>query len=217
MADEFSQEEFLKLLQEEKNELLCCLRTKTVEYPGGSVIMEYSRREITQLGIVLEGSATLFSVDVDGNRNILDRLGANSVFGEMFVLSDDFHSFTLETKTGCKVLYLNYKLLISKCGNNCIHHNKILSNLFYIMAVKNRETTIHLDILSQRTIRNKLLTYFSYLGLSQDVPEITVPLSWTDVSDYVCVERTSMMRELKNMNRDGIIESNGKKIRLTGI
>lgn len=214
MNHNFLNEEFLSLLCKEREELLCCMQTRTIEYPAGKTIMEYSGEEITQLGILLEGNAFLYSIDIDGNRNILERMEPNSVFGEMFVLSTDYHSFTIETKTNCKVLFLNYKLLITKCHNNCHHHNEILSNLFHIMAMKNQETTEHLDVLSQRTIRNKLLTYFSYLGLNEENPEITVPLSWTDVSDYICVERTSMMRELKNMNTDGIIESNGKQIRL---
>lgn len=214
MKSDFSKEQFLSLLCKERDELLCCMQTKTAEYAAGEAIMEYSGREITQLGIILEGNAFLYSIDIDGNRNILERLEPNSVFGEMFVLSTDYHSFIIETKTKCKVLFLNYKLLITKCGNNCKHHNEILSNLFHIMAMKNQETTEHLDILSQRTIRNKLLTYFSYLGLNEGHTKIKVPLSWTEVSDYLCVERTSMMRELKNMNIDGVIESDGKQIEL---
>lgn len=214
MTDDLSRKEFVALLCKQREELLCCIQTKTMEYGAGEIMMEYAGNEITQLGILLEGSAFLYSIDIDGNRNILERMEPDSVFGEMFVLSTDYHSFMIETKTKCKVLFLNYKLLINKCGNNCKHHNIILSNLFHIMAMKNKETMEHLDVLSQRTIRNKLLTYFSYLGLSDKNPRITVPVSWTDVSDYICVERASMMRELKNMNAAGIIESDGKTIHL---
>lgn len=214
MTDTLSRKDFISLLCKQREELLCCIQTKTVTYDAEEIMMEYAGNEITQLGIILEGSAILYSIDIDGNRNILERLEPDSVFGEMFVLSTDYHSFLIESKTKCKVLFLNYKLLISKCGNNCKHHNEILSNLFHIMALKNKETMEHLDVLSQRTIRNKLLTYFAYLGLSDKSPSITVPVSWTDVSDYICVERSSMMRELKNMNAAGIIESDGKQIRL---
>lgn len=205
---------FSELLHEERQELMCCMQVKTVDYPANSIVMEYSSDKITKLGILIEGTAVLSSFDLDGNRNILERMGPNSVFGEMFVLSSEFHSFTVETKTPCKILFLNYDLLIHKCGNNCAHHSVILTNLLHIIALKNKETTEHLDVLSQRTIRNKLLTYFSYLGLSSQNPEITVPVSWTDVADYVCVERTSMMRELKNMNTDEIVQTDGKKVRL---
>lgn len=39
-------------------------------------------------------------------------------------------------------------------------------------------------------------------------------LTLTDLSSYLCVDRTSLMREIKKLNEENIIESSGRRITL---
>lgn len=41
-----------------------------------------------------------------------------------------------------------------------------------------------------------------------------LPMSYTTLAEYLSVDRSAMMRELKNLAEEGIIEREGKKLRI---
>ena len=41
---------------------------------------------------------------------------------------------------------------------------------------------------------------------------IKLPLSLTDLADYLSVDRSAMMREIKSMNDEGMISSKGRDV-----
>ena len=44
--------------------------------------------------------------------------------------------------------------------------------------------------------------------------EFEIPLSLSDLADYLSVDRSAMMREIKKMNQEGLIVSKGRSVRL---
>ena len=40
----------------------------------------------------------------------------------------------------------------------------------------------------------------------------TLPLTYTELSSYLSVDRSAMTREIKNLKEDGFIKTNGHKI-----
>ena len=73
---------------------------------------------------------------------------------------------------------------------------------------------MHIDILGQRTLRSKLMTFFEYLITQNKSNSFKVELPFSDLADYLAVDRSAMMREIKRLNADGIIKSDKKKITL---
>jgi CRP-like cAMP-binding protein len=67
-------------------------------------------------------------------------------------------------------------------------------------------------LLSNKTIRDKLLTYFNNLSIENSSKTFELPLSLTDLSDYLMIERTAMMRELKRLKDEKIIKKVKNKI-----
>ena len=41
-----------------------------------------------------------------------------------------------------------------------------------------------------------------------------IPLSYTDLADYLSVDRSAMMRELKSLKEEGFISRDGNKVTL---
>lgn len=201
-------------IQTLRSEMQCCIQTEEVHYHSGDNICEDSQKGTSRLGLVLHGQAILYTLDLYGNRNIIDLLQENDVFGELFALSSPDNRYYVEARSDCQVLFLDYDNLNHRCDGNCIHHEKILSSLFYITSHKSQETMMHYNIISQRNIRNKLLTLFAHLGLDNAHPTTLLPFSWTEAADYICTERSAMMRELGKMRTEGIISWNGRSITL---
>ena len=73
---------------------------------------------------------------------------------------------------------------------------------------------MRIEVLSKRTIREKLLTYFSILSSKDFSKSVTLPFSLTNLADYLSIDRSAMMRELKLLKDEGFIARNGNKIKL---
>ena len=80
------------------------------------------------------------------------------------------------------------------------------------------ERALHLsqrvEVLSQRSIREKLICYFLQLAGSRHSQEFTLPFTMVDLADYLSIDRSAMTRELKHMKEEGLIELQKKQIRL---
>ena len=69
-------------------------------------------------------------------------------------------------------------------------------------------------LLTNKSVRDKLLTYFQILSSEKHSKTFELPLSLTDLSDYLMIERTAMMREIKRLKDEKIIKKNKNKITL---
>ena len=69
-----------------------------------------------------------------------------------------------------------------------------------------------IELLTKRTIREKLLGYFSILSTRSFSKTFLLPFSLTDLADYLSIDRSAMMRELSTLKEDGIIKKVGNKI-----
>ena len=75
-----------------------------------------------------------------------------------------------------------------------------------------RRRYTHIDILSRKTTEKKLLAYLNQQSIKQGARQIRVPMSYSDLADYLSADRCAMMRELKKMQKNGKILVDGKSI-----
>ena len=71
-----------------------------------------------------------------------------------------------------------------------------------------------IELLTNRSIRNKLISYFNTLSDKTFSPNITLDMSLTNLADYLSVDRSAMMREIKALREEGFITKNGNIITL---
>ena len=69
-------------------------------------------------------------------------------------------------------------------------------------------------ILTKKTIRNKLLEFFDIEQELHHSKNIYLSSTFTDLADYLAVDRSAMTRELKSLKDEGFIVIKGKKITL---
>lgn len=103
---------------------------------------------------------------------------------------------------------------MKRCPKACAHHSTVVSNLVKLMSEKTQALSEHLEILSRRTTREKLTAYFSMLAAKNKSLYFTLPFSQTSLADYICVDRSAMVRELKRMSDEGMIEIERRNVKL---
>lgn len=88
----------------------------------------------------------------------------------------------------------------------------MLNHLPELILNKVNELNTRIEFLAQKTIRDKLLMYFSLMSTKNFSKTFELPLSLTDLADYLNVNRSAMMRELKLLREEGLVDKVGNRI-----
>ena len=197
--------------KEEFDRMVVCFRAQIREFQPNAKLSFYNENRV---GVVLEGEADLIKYDQDGYRNIIEHLTEQDIFGRMFFAPYDDNDVDVVTCTKCKILFFDYQHLIKRCENACSHHSLLVSNVLQIFSNKTRQLHSRIETLSQRSIRNKLLSYFQQMAYHNQSASFQLPFSLYALADYLFIDRSAMLREMKKMREEGLIQSKGTKIKL---
>ena len=163
---------------------------------------------------IQEGRAVLYCCDEDGNEYVIDELNRDSVFGEPFLLPSDSQHYYVCATTVTKVLFIDYEHVIKRCENACHHHSQMVSNLLQMTALRSRQQTDRIYMLSRSSTRKKLIAYLHSLAAEKNAGKFKLPMSYTALAQYLSVDRSAMMREIKNLSDEGVIQRNGRNVEL---
>lgn len=189
--------------------LLTTLQSNTHFYKSNQTIAySISNREL--IGIIEEGSANLVRYDYDGKRSILEEMNEGDIFSDLFLAVDSAELSVIST-TDCKVTFIEYNDLIEEAKKSDTALI-LLDNLIQLMAKKLVKRNERIELLTTRSIRNKLLNYFELQAKKNNSKSFNLNYSYTDLADYLSVDRSAMMRELKNLKDDRLITDTNKKI-----
>ena len=167
------------------------------------------------LGIVTEGSAVVERIDRHGGRTILEHLEAGGVFGEMLMFENVAgDSITVVAERPCRVWFMAASQVTKRCENACAHHSRMVENMFRLVADKATALSERVEVLSRRSIRDKLLCYFSLLAARSGGSDFSLPFSLSALADYISADRSAMMRELKKMREEDLLSVHGRDVTL---
>ena len=199
---------------EECNKMLHCFKSEFRGYSAGAHICDYSETE-KYIGIITKGSVKIIRTDENGNNSILEHLGENGIFGKYIAYATGAgDGIYVECETPCEVVYIGSEHITKRCSNACECHSRVVENMFDIVTKKSVELSRHLYVLSSRTIRDKLLSYFRLMCEQNKNTVIELPFSTTALAEYLCVDRSAMTRELKRLKDQGIILMDKRKVKL---
>ncbi|MDD4371145.1 MAG: Crp/Fnr family transcriptional regulator [Anaerostipes sp.] len=204
---------FYQIKNEDFDRMFHCFDAYIKKCPANSQLLKTSTTK-SPIGIILSGDADLIKYDFDGNRSILEHLSDFDIFGYVFLPIDYSTQIEIISNTECKIVYFDYQALIKRCENACECHSTLVNNVLQILSYKTKLLNERLEILSQRSIRGKLLTYFHQSSLKYDSTELDLSFTLASLADYLFVERSAMLREMKKMRDDALIESKGRHIKL---
>ena len=112
------------------------------------------------------------------------------------------------------MLFIRFGCIYGRCPKACAHHSQLTRNLFELSARKAQSLSVRINMISKKSLRRKLQAYFDYLSDKTGSRSFQLDQSFSQLASYLCADRTSMMRELRNMCDEGLITRQGKNISL---
>ena len=191
---------------EERKGMLGCIGYHIAVYRKGDIIA-FEEENIRSVGIVLTGFVDMVKEDVWGNKVLVSRMGKDEIFGESFAWGKNkLSAVTFVASEDARVLVIPLDRVMHSCTNTCACHHQLVENMVHIIADKNRDLIRKIEVISKRTIREKLLAYLSSQAQSHNSRYFEIPLGRTELAEYLCVDRSALTRERVKMSDDGLID-----------
>lgn len=220
---------FHNLSEREVEKLLLYLDAKEKACQKGEIIF-HAGQTTSQMGLVLEGSVTIESNDLWGNRTILSIVEKGSLFAETYaLLQDEPMLVEAVANENCRILMMRPGSLktMSSDGQKAMEQGtytrvnpeslnavnqassalmtKYLTNLLRISSYKNLMLSSRSFHTSPRTIRGRVMSYLNSTALQKHSDSFDIPYNRQQLADYLNLERSALSKELGKMQRDGLI------------
>ena len=214
MTEYFEKNLFEHISMEEYKKLLPCLNARNRSFLPGETLCRYDST-LHQLGIMGTGTASVVRYEYNGARTILERLGPQDLFGQLIGYGSCVQTgVSVVCETPCEALFLEYSKISAPCTKACAYHHQLTQNLLTLVSSHALSLSRRVEVLSQRTIREKLLCYFNQMACQAKSPSFQLPFTMVDLADYLSIDRSAMTRELKRMREDHRIALDKRQVQL---
>lgn len=201
--------EINKYLLLQKN-LSSCVNTKKIIYKNKEIITNNFEAK-KRLGFIISGKANIIKTDINGNTTIMRELKTNDIFSPLFFQNSEDEIF-LESKETTEVIIIDLSPLLKGCQKKCSIHNNLIKSLFKLLIKENKEQNEKIELLSQKTVRDKILYFIKQRMNENKIFKVTT--SYKAIAEYIVVDRSNLMRELKKMEVENLIERKEKYIKI---
>ena len=193
---------------EDISSMLNCLSAYVSSYKKEEFIL-HTEASVHEVGMILNGSALIIKEDFWGNRSILSEVSSGFLFAETYACIGTVPlEVSVVAACDCEILFLDFHKILTTCASSCQFHTQLIHNLLTTLAQKNLTLTRKLEHMSQKTTRDKLLSYLSLESLKAKSPSFSIPFNRQQLADYLSVDRSAMSNELGKLKKEGILDYN---------
>lgn len=198
-----------------QDELLCLLEENNTEikkYEKGSFVFEEGDVP-DRLYVLIYGLVEVSKLTFSGKKILITTIeNPGDMFAEVYMFMGK-SKYDMSAQTGEESLILSISSEFFEnisYNTNALAAEKIRKNLMSIFAMKAYNLSGKVRLLGCGSIREKISLYL----IENQTPsgEIAKNPSREELADYLNVTRPSLSRELGNMEKEGIIRLEGRKI-----
>lgn len=196
---------FAGIKENEIKDVLLSLSAVKRNYRKGEYIFR-AGEHISSVALLLEGSVHIQREDYWGNLSILNKVFKGEIFGEAYAVSGSCTILNnVVAVENSVILFLDFNRIFTVSPSECKFYPALIQNFFAMLAEKNRMLAQKLGHMSQRTTREKLLSYLSEQSIKSGSPSFDIPFNRQQLADFLSVDRSAMSNELCKMRDDGLL------------
>ncbi|WMJ85022.1 Crp/Fnr family transcriptional regulator [Oscillospiraceae bacterium LTW-04] len=193
---------------QELEAMLSCLSATVRNFKKGDYIIR-SGDSVSSVALVASGSVHIQREDFWGNRTILSEIAESGLFGESYACAPGKPTpINAVAAQNCTIIFLDVRRIITTCSSVCAFHARLIQNLITVLAFKNIMLTDKIEHISQRSTREKLLSYLSEQAQAAGSSSFDIPFNRQQLADYLCVDRSAMSNALGQLRDEGVLNFN---------
>lgn len=185
--------------------MLQCLNSTTKTYQKDEFIFLAGETK-PAVGIVLSGGAQVIKENIQGDRLILKKLAVGDMFGETYAgMAIDTVPVSVIATQETQVVLFELKYILNTCKSACTFHQTLILNLMKNIAKKSAMLNEQMSYLSHKTIRGRLDAFLYGQADKNGSYTFTIPFNKRELAEYLCMDRSAMLRELGKMKTEGVV------------
>lgn len=197
---------FIGITEQELSRMLSCFGATIKKYKAGDMIIRQGD-VVSKIYMILDGSVNIEKDSYWGQRIIVQKLYELSNIALCLVASKNTEStISAMCAKESTILALNFSNCSTMCSNACNHHVALIQNMFKILSKENIELLEKIENISQKSIRDKLLTYLSNESIKHKTSVFEINFNRQELADYLNIDRSAMCFEMSKMKSEGIID-----------
>lgn len=195
-----------------------CSLTRVKTFSKGEIIA--AEGDIcTSIGVIEKGRIAIQKYTSGGDFATIALLKPGEFFGEDLIFgSSNIYTFTLEAMSLSEVLFVNKDTLYALLDKSQVVKDNFLKLLSDRINLQNRR----IALLSQKSIRHKIAFYLLELraeltSAGKNTNIVHLPVSKEVIAKLLAMPRPSFSRELIQMQKAGLVEVDGREIKLLDV
>lgn len=183
-----------------------CFNMTIHRYQPGDLICDFGT-DTRQIGVLLSGTASIMRIQANGSQTLIEYLCAGDVFGEIFFTNAVIPgSYIVYCTQDARIQFFDFHHVFTPCAKACPCHSHLIENVLLMISQKAIQLSERVEILSQRSIREKLKSCFYIMSTKNRSNTFTLPFTVSALAEYLSVDRSAMTRELKKLREEEILD-----------
>lgn len=203
---------FKNISEKHIDKLLHVLKASTISYRKNVDILSNNNMD-DFFAIIEEGCIQLIYNDYDGNKTIVEEFHEGEIFSSL-ISQIQSEEITCITKDKTKITYIEFDQITNNEIIKTDSYIIFIKNLIKILSEQVTSKNNRIELLTKKTTRDKILEYLKMQSQKKGSKTFTLPITYTELANYLSVDRSAMTREIKYLKNEGFIETNGRKISL---
>ena len=183
-----------------KNEVVKKLDIKLYGINEKTVVLEQGN-VCCNLYVLLEGKLEVNIIDANGNEVLIEYIEAPRAFATP-------HLFKKDNRLPATFRTLEKSVLLTASKDSTFEliskYPDVLRNFLCVAGNCDVCTTLRLDVLSRKTIRERILVYL-FRRLDRDTSTVKMRCTLTQLAEYINVTRPALSTEFNKMEKEGLI------------
>ena len=164
------------------------------------------QQKVSRFGIVLSGKIHIMHIFSDGSYGLISSLKAGEILGaDLIFTRSQLSPYHAVTAAETRIVYFPADLAAQPGMLPDIWRTELLRQLAAWISNMNIKKEYRLAILSQRGLRERILTFLTMQASRRQKTAFTISYSREELAAYLCVNRSALSHELSQMQADGLI------------
>ena len=189
---------------------------QTTLIPKGQFLI-MPQQKLDRFGILLAGRIHIMHIFSDGSYSLMSALMSPDALGADLVCTktqiSPYHALAVET---VQLIYFPITMLTRPGLLREPCRLDVLNQMLMLIANENMKKEYRLAILSQKGLRERILTYLTMQAGKLRQSTFAISFSREVLASFLCVNRSALSHELSQMQQEGLIRFHKNVFTLTG-
>ena len=164
------------------------------------------QQKVDHIGIVLSGKVHILHIFADGGQSLMSHVTQGEITGlDLVCTPSQISPYHAMAATATAVFFLPIRVLTQPGVLEDAARLQCLSTMLSLISNENMKKEYRLAILSQKGLRERIITYLTMQANRRRRGSFSVSFSRDEMASFLCVNRSALSHELSLMEQEGIL------------